>query len=67
MHHQHRWITNLIYGEFSNHAKTKIIGQVGIAQTFIDVDSTLGFLIPELYHFYMKMAHLGFAHILIKQ
>ena len=35
--------TNLIYGEFSNHAKTKIIGQVGIAQTFIDVDSTLGF------------------------
>ena len=35
--------TNLIYGEFSNHAKTKIIGQVGVAQTFIDVDSTLGF------------------------
>ena len=28
---------------FSNHAKTKIIGQVGVAQTYIDVDSTLGF------------------------
>ena len=35
--------TSLIYGEFSPHAKTKIIGQVGIAQTYIDVDSTLGF------------------------
>ena len=35
--------TTLIYGEFSPHVKTKIIGQVGIAQTYIDVDSTLGF------------------------
>ena len=35
--------TSLIYGEFSPHAKTKIIGEVGIAQTYIDVDSTLGF------------------------
>ena len=35
--------TNLIYGEFSSHAKTIIIGQVGVAQTYIDVDSTLGF------------------------
>ena len=33
----------LTYGNFSTHAKTKIIGQVGIAQTFLDVDSTLGF------------------------
>ena len=35
--------TDLIYGNFSQHAKTKIIGQVGVGQTFIDVDSTLGF------------------------
>ena len=35
--------TNLIYGNFSNHAKSVIIGQVGVAQTYIDVDSTLGF------------------------
>ena len=35
--------TELIYGKFSEHSKTKIIGQVGIAQTFIDVDSTIGF------------------------
>ena len=35
--------TELLYGNFSEHAKTKIIGQVGIAQTFLDVDSTLGF------------------------
>ena len=35
--------TPLTYGNFSTHAKTKIIGQVGIAQTFLDVDSTLGF------------------------
>jgi hypothetical protein len=32
-----------IYGKFSVHPKTKIIGQVSIAQTYIDVDSTLGF------------------------
>ena len=35
--------TELIYGDFSQHAKTKIIGQVSIGQTFLDVDSTLGF------------------------
>ena len=35
--------TNLLYGNFSIHSKTKIIGQVGVAQTFLDVDSTLGF------------------------
>ena len=29
--------------EIFQHAKTKIIGQVGVAQTFLDVDSTLGF------------------------
>ena len=33
----------MIYGDFSIHPKTKIIGQVGVAQTYIDVDSTLGF------------------------
>jgi len=33
----------LAFGNFSTHAKTKIIGQVGIAQTYLDVDSTLGF------------------------
>ena len=33
----------MIYGDFSPHVKTKIIGQVGVAQTYIDVDSTLGF------------------------
>ena len=35
--------TSLIYGDFSTHPKTTIIGQIGIAQTYIDVDSTLGF------------------------
>ena len=35
--------TGLTYGDFSFHPKTKIIGQVSIAQTYIDVDSTLGF------------------------
>ena len=35
--------TNLLYGNFSIHSKTKIIGQVGVAQTYIHVDSTLGF------------------------
>ena len=35
--------TELLYGNFSVHAKTKIIGEVGAGQTFLDVDSTLGF------------------------
>ena len=33
----------LLYGELSIHPKTKIIGNVGAGQTFIDVDSTVGF------------------------
>ena len=35
--------TELLYGQFETHAKTKIIGNVGFGQTFLDVDSTLGF------------------------
>ena len=35
--------TELLYGEFSAHSKSIIVGDVGIAQTYIDVDSTLGF------------------------
>jgi hypothetical protein len=30
-------------GNFASHAKSLVIGDVGIAQTYIDVDSTLGF------------------------
>ena len=33
----------LLYGNFAVHANSKNIGQVGVAQTFIDVDSTIGF------------------------
>ena len=32
-----------IYGKFSVHPKTKVIGEVSIGQTYIDVDSTIGF------------------------
>ena len=35
--------TELIYGKFAVNAETRVIGQVGIAQTYMDVDSTLGF------------------------
>ena len=35
--------TELLYGDFSAHAKSIIVGDVGIGQTYIDVDSTLGF------------------------
>ncbi len=35
--------TELIYGKFGVNAETKIIGEVGVAQTYMDVDSTLGF------------------------
>lgn len=35
--------TELIYDNFSIHPKTKCIGEIGIGQTFIDVDSTVGF------------------------
>ena len=33
----------LLYGDFSIHGKTKVIGSVGVGQTFLDVDSTFGF------------------------
>jgi len=36
-------VDGAIYGKFSVHPKTKIIGEVLIGQTYIDVDSTLGF------------------------
>ena len=35
--------TDLIYGKFTPNAKTKIIGAISIGQTYIDVDSTIGF------------------------
>ena len=33
----------LLYGTFSTHGKTIAINKVGVGQTYIDVDSTLGF------------------------
>jgi hypothetical protein len=33
----------LMNGNFASHAKSLVIGDVGVAQTYIDVDSTLGF------------------------
>jgi len=36
-------VDGAIYGKFSVHPKTKVIGQVSIGQTYIDVDSTVGF------------------------
>ena len=33
----------LLYGNFAVHSNSKNIGQVGAAQTYIDVDSTIGF------------------------
>jgi len=33
----------LLYGNFAIHANSKNVGSVGAAQTFIDVDSTIGF------------------------
>jgi hypothetical protein len=33
----------LLYGNFSIHANSKNVGEVGAAQTYIDVDSTIGF------------------------
>ena len=35
--------SNLLYGDFSVHAKTSAIDSVGVGQTYIDVDSTIGF------------------------
>ena len=36
-------VDGAMYGVFSVHANTKVIGDVAIGQTFIDVDSTVGF------------------------
>jgi len=35
--------SELLYGEFSIHAKTRVIDNVSVGQTYIDVDSTIGF------------------------
>jgi len=35
--------TELLYGNFSPHPKTYVIGSVGVGQSFIDVDTTIGF------------------------
>ena len=35
--------SELLVGNFSSHAKTKIIDNVSVGQTYIDVDSTVGF------------------------
>jgi len=35
--------SELIYGDFSTHPKTYIVGPVGVGQSFLDVDSTVGF------------------------
>ena len=51
--------TELLYGQFSEHSKTKIIGQVGIAQTFLDVDSTLGFPNSGTLSFLYKSGESG--------
>ena len=49
----------LIYGNFSVHAKTKIIGQVSVGQTFIDVDSTIGFPKTGTLSFLYKNGETG--------
>ena len=36
-------VSGAIYGTFSVHPKSQVIGQVSIGQTYIDVDSTIGF------------------------
>ena len=33
----------MLYGNFSPHPKTYVIGSVGVGQSFIDVDTTIGF------------------------
>ena len=40
---QNTGTSNLLYDQFSTHAKTQVIGEVGIGLTVIDVDSTVGF------------------------
>jgi len=40
---QNTGTSDLLYDQFSVHAKTKSIGEVGVGQSFIIVDSTLGF------------------------
>ena len=35
--------TELLYDNFSVHAKTKVVGDVGVGQTYLNVDSTVGF------------------------
>ena len=40
---QNTGTSDLLYDQFSVHAKSQVIGEVGVGQTFIAVDSTIGF------------------------
>ena len=48
-----------MYGVFSVHANTKVIGDVAIGQSFINVDSTVGFAHSGNIDVYYNDATLG--------
>ena len=53
--------TELLYGNFAIHGNTKAVGEVGVAQTYIDVDSTLGFPDKGALTFKYKNGTTGIA------
>ena len=53
--------TELLYGDFKVHANSMAVGNVGAAQTYIDVDSTLGFPDKGALTFQYKNGTVGIA------
>ena len=51
----------MLYGNFGIHANTQAVGEVGVAQTYIDVDSTLGFPDKGALTFKYKNGTTGIA------
>ena len=51
--------TELLYGKFSSHPKTYVIGSVGVGQSFIDVDTTIGFPNSGSLNFQYKNGTIG--------
>ena len=53
--------TELLYGNFGIHANSRAVGEVGVGQTYIDVDSTIGFPDKGALTFKYKNGTTGIA------
>ena len=53
--------TELLYGNFKIHANSRAVGEAGVGQTYVDVDSTIGFPAKGALTFKYKNGTTGIA------